>query len=59
MRILIANIADEDALFIVPTLEVATSQLHDRFRGLSTKGLNVLFSDVADRLVTDPVSILA
>jgi hypothetical protein len=58
MRILIANIADKDALLVVPALEVATSQLQHRFRGFSTKGLDVLFGDVTDGLVADPVSTL-
>jgi hypothetical protein len=58
MRILIANIADKDALLLVPALEVATSQLQYRCRGFSTKGLDILFGDVSDGLVADPVSRL-
>ena len=51
MRILVANIADENFLFAVPTLEVASGQLQQIVRWRIGEHSDVFFSDVADGFV--------
>lgn len=55
MGILVANIADEDFLSAIPTLEVASGQLQQVRRWRIGEHSDVFFSNVADRLVVGAV----
>ena len=51
LRILVANIADEDFLLAIPTLEVASGQLQQVLRWCVGEHSDVFFSYVADGFV--------
>lgn len=55
MRILVANIADENFLLAVPTLEVATGQIQQILCRRVGEHSDVFFSDVADGFVVGTV----
>jgi len=55
MRVLIANIADENFLLTVPTLEVASGQLQQILCWRVGEHSDVLFGNVANRLVVGAV----
>ena len=57
MRILVANIADENFLPTVPSLEVASGQIQQILRWRVGEHNDIFFSNVADRFVVGAVRI--
>lgn len=49
--ILILDVANEAPPFLVPSLEMSSRELQQRFRWLRVKRLNILLSNISRRLV--------